>query len=749
MACSKFLCFLFLTFSVFLCSVAFKPQDIYFINCGASTSDIIVDDKHFVGDSSKNSSARLSEGESIALKKLHSSSNSSVLYSSARVFTSASSYALNIKSMGTHLVRLHFHPFTFGNYDLKNANFSVLANGVSLLSNFRAKFTVIKEFFLMVDRLELEISFKPTNFAFVNAIEVLSAPKTLFMHGGITSISHDGIQEFKQNISSQTLESVHRINVGGSKISPSNDTLWRTWIPDGELLVLESATRVATTNVPPNYRPGGATKDDAPDGVYTTAREMNIANGSWVLFNMTWDFPVSSEGDHMYFIRLHFCDFISLALNTMYFNIYINGFIAHKDVDLSLLALHHLASPCYIDYVAKGSGVVRISISPSEITSFRKNGILNGVEIMRLVNFMAPPKKRNNSILPVLVLGGLFALSLVLLAILTVLYCRKRKPKLRRAESTAGWISIASPGPNGYYDMKISLADIHLATNNFDKNLIIGSGGFGIVYKGVLRDNIKVAVKRGEPGSKQGLHQFQTETTLLSRIRHCHLVSLVGFCEEQSEMILVYEYMEKGQLRHHLYGSNLPPLSWKLRLEICIGAARGLHYLHTGSARGIIHRDIKSTNILLDENYVAKVGDFGLSKPGPCVNETHVSTGVKGSFGYVDPEYFRRRQLTDKSDVYSFGVVLFEVLCARPAVDPLGLDELNLAELAMEWREKGMIEQMMDPRLKGEIKQGPLSKFGETAEKCLAKYGVDRPSMGDVLWNLEQAYQLQTDERRS
>lgn len=690
-------------------------------------SDVIVDDKHFVGDSSKNSSARLSEGESIALKNLHPSSNSSALYTSARVFTSASTYALNIKSMGIHLVRLHFHPFTFGNYDLKDGNFSVLANGVSLLTNFRAKFTVTKEFFFMVDRFELEILFRPTNdsnFGFVNAIEVLPAPNTLF----------------KQNISSQTLESVHRINVGGSKIPPSIDILGRTWIPDRDFLLLESATRIATTNVPPNFRPGGASNYDAPDGVYTTAREMNIANGSWVLFNMTWDFPVSSEGDDMYFIRLHFCDIISVSLNTMYFNIYINGLIVDKDVDLSVLALHHLAFPCYIDYVVRGSGVVRISISPSEITSFRKNGILNGVEIMRMVNFVAPRKKINSSILPVLVVGGLFALSLVLLAIVTVLNCRKRKAKPRRAASTPGW-STASPGPHGYYDMKIPLADIHLATNNFDNNLIIGSGGFGVVYKGVLRDNIKVAVKRGVPGSKQGLPQFRTEMTLLSRIRHCHLVSLVGFCEENSEMILVYEYMEKGQLRRHLYGSNLPPLSWKQRLEICIGAARGLHYLHTGCGRGIIHRDIKSTNILLDENYVAKVADFGLSKAGPCLNETHVSTCVKGSFGYVDPEYFRRKQVSDKSDVYSFGVVLFEILCGRPAVDPLGLEELNLAELATKWRENGM----MDPRLKDEVKPGSLIKFGETAEKCLAKYGVDRPSMGDVLWNLERAYQLQTD----
>ncbi|XP_022759152.1 receptor-like protein kinase FERONIA [Durio zibethinus] len=294
---------------------------------------------------------------------------------------------------------------------------------------------------------------------------------------------------------------------------------------------------------------------------------------------------------------------------------------------------------------------------------------------------------------------------------------------------------------------QFSLAEIKAATKNFHQNLIIGKGYLGYVYKGFFYDgNLVVAVKRSNRGSSDGWHEIQTELQLLSQLRHQHLITLIGFYTDNREMILVYEYMRNGTLRDHLNDSANNPLPWKQRLEICIGAARGLHYLHTGAKQGVIHRDVKSANILLDDKWVCKLSDFGLSKMRSHRKSKTLEKidSLKGTFGYLAPEYARGDGLTEKSDVYSFGVVLFEVLCARKAVDEL-LNEglVLLAHWARRSIEGGTICNIIDPYLKGRIAPECFKLFMDIAYCCTCEEGNTRPDMGEVVVMLELALELQ------
>ncbi|KAK1416979.1 hypothetical protein QVD17_26099 [Tagetes erecta] len=291
---------------------------------------------------------------------------------------------------------------------------------------------------------------------------------------------------------------------------------------------------------------------------------------------------------------------------------------------------------------------------------------------------------------------------------------------------------------------QFTFSQIELATQNFDESLVIGRGGFGKVYRGTITCGklvLDAAIKRLESTSDQGPVEFQAEIEMLSNLRHCHVVSLIGYCNDGQEMILVYEYMPNGTLADHIHKCRAPLLTWVRRLKICIGAARGLDYLHTstGIKHGVIHRDVKSSNILLDGNWAAKISDFGLSKIGP-INQpsTYVNTLVRGTFGYLDPDYFQTGKLTRKSDVYAFGVVLFEVLCEKQAVDrSIDEEHWGLVTWAQDSIKEGRLEQIVDSKLRRKISPKCLKEFALLAKRCLHSHPKQRPTMAEVVVGLE------------
>ncbi|KAI3496458.1 hypothetical protein L1887_38822 [Cichorium endivia] len=290
--------------------------------------------------------------------------------------------------------------------------------------------------------------------------------------------------------------------------------------------------------------------------------------------------------------------------------------------------------------------------------------------------------------------------------------------------------------------------EIVLATNNFDKSLVIGHGGSGDVYKGNIISGSKVAViaiKRFNSMSSQGEKQFWTELEMFSKLHHCHLVSLFGYSIYRNEKILIYEYMPSGTLDDHLHKFGTP-LSWLQRLKICIGVARGLDYLHTGTGFdvGIIHRDTKSSNILLHESLAAKICDFGLSRIGPTNHPgTDVDTPIIGTFGYLDPHYYITGHLTRKSDVYAFGVVLLEVLCRKRALDE-SLDKggWNLVRYARTFIKEGNLKHIVDSGIRDQISLKCLKEFVGITERCLHDNPKDRPSMAEVVVSLESIMTL-------
>ncbi|KAJ0028578.1 hypothetical protein Pint_35091 [Pistacia integerrima] len=657
----------------------YVPTEQLLINCGESSIQRDDDNRSWTPD--LGSKFLLSSKSRTAKAATQDAATPEIPYMTARISQSNFTYSFPVVS-GRKFVRLYFYPNSYNGFNASNALFSVTTGGYTLLKNFSVAQTaealnyayIIKEYSVNVDGESLNITFSPStngsdSFAFVNGIEVMSMPDIYSSYDGTLSIVGTNSPFYIDNTTA--LENVYRLNVGGNDISPSGDTgLFRSWYDDQPYLYGAGygVTISANQNVTVKY-PADMPTYVAPLNVYSTARSMGPNSTINQNYNLTWIFSVDSG--FTYLVRLHFCELSSdiTKINQRNFKIFLgNQTAADADV-IAWTDNKGNGIPVYKDYVVLVPGDGRqqdlwLALHPNvKSGSNYYDSILNGAEIFKLSasgNLAGPnpiPAPEQDEIDPSkalpshgsgtknhkAIIGGSVAGGIVLvLAIgVCVLFasCRSRRGKDPSAsDGPSGWLPLslygnshsagsAKTNTTGSYASSLpsnlcrhfSFAEIKAATNNFDEALLLGVGGFGKVYRGEIDGSTtKVAIKRGNPLSEQGVHEFQTEIEMLSKLRHRHLVSLIGYCEENCEMILVYDYMAYGTLQ------------W-----------------------------------------------------------------------------------------------------------------------AAHCHKKGILDQIVDPYLKGKIAPECFKKVAETAMKCVSDQGIERPSMGDVLWNLEFALQLQESAEES
>ncbi|KAK4477548.1 hypothetical protein RD792_016780 [Penstemon davidsonii] len=723
-------------------SRAYLERD-FSINCGSTGTSAAFNGRIWIGDAQPKSASWLSiQGSSKISTLIHKLiSDDPVPHKTARVSSSRFSYDFHL-SPGEKLLRLHFNPSPYKGFKKSKDLFTVEAGPFILLNNFSASLTaralgvstITKEFCISIEENQpLNIVFSPAisssqdrTYAFINGIEIISVPEGLtYFRGGDLGAQVVGRKSMVYIDNRTALEMIHRLNIKRNSFMSGDEF------------------------------------DMFGMGATVPKQKANEIN------NLTWKTLV--DVGFRYLVRVHLCELGLKIADTgnMIFKVLINEMIVDTNIDI-VKERDENGHLRYRDYlvVIKGrkiEGQQDLLISLHSNNEFVNGyGPLKGFEIFKLSNpdnsLTSPiplppvmsvrhlPSWTIRNLLSILGLRNVIAtIAVTIISIVSIIVHELRK--IREANLTEEETKPSARAER--HCRRFSLAEIRSATQNFSNAFSIGKGGFGIVYKGLIDNGREsVAIKRLKSSSRQGKREFWTEIETLSELRHNNLVSLIGYCNEYREMILVYDYMSCGTLADHLYkhardSDKDSSLTWKQRLIICIGAGRGLDYLHTG--HGIIHRDVKSSNILLDENFISKVSDFGLAKPEDRNKlQSHVSTKVKGTHGYIDPYYVRFSKLTTKSDTYAFGVVLLEVLCGRPAMDRrLGDDECFLTKWAQNRINKGEVEQIVDSSLIGEISANSLKVFVGIAKSCLHDEPKKRPAMAQVVLQLEIALEQQ------
>ncbi|KAE8648944.1 receptor-like protein kinase FERONIA [Cucumis sativus] len=740
----------------------YVPVDNIAVNCGTKA---ITDtgDRKWIGDVATNYSPSEPPNtvNKSTFKSIISNTISDEIYRTVRLSRSPFTYSFPVTA-GPKFIRLYFYPEKYEEFNRSDAFFTVQAAQFTLLKNFSAalvadfinKSVIPREFCIHIagEAPKLNITFTPSpnSYAFVNGIEVVSMPENLYYspaeQGTTTPIIGNNI----------ALELYHRKNLGGDDIFPSQDSgMYRNWDGTNLHITTKRVIPIHNDSVSINYTTS-TPNFTATDSVYQSALILGVNRTLNSKQNLSFQLPV--DVGFNYLVRLHFCQILmdQFQGKQKIFTVFINN------QNITTVDIDSINTPLYRDYNARPMAVgntsaILVDLHPLPSETF--DVILNGYEVFKQSNgtnlavpnpvvALAPEIKRGakNSNATAIIAAVCSSVGFAILSSIVgfvVIWKQSKKMRKRRKKKKKTREDKLLPERRCRI---FTFEEICEATDYFSKERQIGVGGFGAVYKGIFEDedDLTVAIKRLNPESNQGEQEFVTEIELLSELRHFNLVSLIGYCLENKEMLLVYEYMPNGTFKDHLYDTSNSLLSWRKRLEICVGAARGLDYLHSGFDRPIIHRDVKTTNILLDENWVARVSDFGMSKLGQT--NTAVSTAVKGTWGYLDPEYHRRLKVTEKSDVFSFGVILFEVLCGRKPLDPLaGEEKFKLTLWAKKCLEKGNAYEIIDPHLKGKISCDCLKQYLELATTCINDHSKHRPRMEVVEEKLRFILKLQEE----
>eukprot|EP00850_Spirogloea_muscicola_P007062 SM000035S13042 [mRNA] locus=s35:24263:31753:+ [translate_table: standard] len=774
----------------------------FYINCGGRNVSNVGNitwqaDAYFIGGETFSNTLAVVQNTTAAY-------NSPLLYQSLRYFGGEdlpiNAYSIPVNESGYYWVRLHFAEILYKEASLRVFNVSI--EGSPSLISFHlnaSNMVVVKEFFVPVSDTVLDIQFVrgPVGDPMISAIEVTMAPT--------------GMYDLEAT-SDTVLATEFRLDCGGNQ--PFLDQGGRMWLPDtGTNAPANSNNTYIWTSYfnSENLVPGtDVTPDLLPLHIYQSQRVLaNIerlglhalaANQSVDLRKhyrdpLIYNFVVDPLAK--YFIRLHQVESNLPWAGARIMNITINQQLAVANLDVYKEV--GLDSPYIVDLLvsATPSGLLVLNITAA-VTDYTNDPMIAGVELFKVLT--TGPLLRNYTpqsgadgiwkslaitLMCLLGLGVLVAAGLLLLPL--ALKQRVSDPNnfkgtqsdsqffngLLGGASTAGnsrdHSSMQHSGAGGSTSGIQSRGSVHLsahgtqifpleelkeATNNFSRDNILGQGGFGQVFKATLWSGQIAAVKRLDLFSQQGEREFLTEVELLSRLHHKNLVSLIGYCDETSQLMLVYEYIPCGTLRDHLrLPEKAAQLDWPARLKISVGAARGLEYLHRGASPSVIHRDIKTSNIILDVDHEAKVTDFGLSKLGRnAAMQTHISTNVKGTLGYLDPNYYAKQHLTEKSDVYSFGVVMLELLTGRMPIwqhDDDSYDDeklCNLVEWATDHLKRDDVASILAPQLAEAVQYDEsIRQFAQLAWNMTEHQSKLRPNMGEVLRRLERAAQLAAD----